>query len=380
MNRFPKIIFFATLFLLLFGSFSQSTTIAQVPETAEGLTSPPAAGDANLPPGESQADAQIQTEEENNQEIQAPDDTGAWIGSSFTYQGQLKNNNSVVNGYCDFIWDVFAGPIGGVSLATDSDSNFMVTNGLFTAIIDLPITVFDGNQLYLEIQVRCPAGAGTYTLLSPRLEIRAAPYALGLRLPFAHTVAVTSVPVFSVINSAAATNSPSIFGSSAGGDGVRGVSTGAASADNGVYGETNSTDSAEAGVKGVSTGSAAGGYFSSASGTALFANGDARQTLAGDGFVKAGVYVDCKDTGSSILRFFNNVNAATITVIDGTGLGRCTVDFGFDVSNRYVTAMSLDSGARIVTFSAGLTISQLNLFRYNLSGLGVDGAIMILIY
>ena len=159
-----------------------------------------------------------------------------------------------------------------------------------------------------------------------------------------------------------------LHASSVGRDGVRGLSTGGPSADNGVYGETNSTTVTEAGVKGVSTSSAAGGYFTSSSGYgvygsassasdfggyfsnstattsggALYANGDAKQSLASDGFVKAGLYVDCGNASSLIIRSFNNVNTTPITVINGASAGRCTVDFGFNVSNRYISARRLE--------------------------------------
>jgi hypothetical protein len=55
-------------------------------------------------------------------------------------------------------------------------------------------------------------------------------------------------------------NPPGIVGQSADGDGVRGISTGGGYADNGVYGQTNSTSSGEAGVLGVSSDLAAGVY------------------------------------------------------------------------------------------------------------------------
>ena len=147
-------------------------------------------------------------------------------------------------------------------------------------MINVPTTLIDGNARFLGIRVRCPAGAGAYTTLTPRQELRAAPYALGLRLPFAHTITNSGSPIFAVTNTSTATSSPSFLGQSAGGDGVRGISTGAGNADNGVYGETNSTSTSEAGVKGVSTGAAAGGYFEGGTGAALYADGDAKQSLA----------------------------------------------------------------------------------------------------
>ena len=165
------------------------------------------------------------------------------MSSAFTYQGLLKNGGAPVNANCDFIWNLFADSSGGTSLATDTDTSVLLTNGLFTAVINVPAGVIDGNMRFVEIQVRCPTGTGTYTTLAPRQELQAAPYALGLRLPFSHTINSSVSPIFAITNNGGTGSSPSILGSSEGGDGVNGLSTGGGSADNGVYGETNSTTS-----------------------------------------------------------------------------------------------------------------------------------------
>ena len=339
--------------------------------------------------------------------VLAPEDVSGLVSSAFTYQGKLNNNGMVVNTNCDFIWNIFADSSGGSSLATDTDTNLLVTNGLFTAVVNVPSSVIDGTARFVEIQVRCPTGIGSYTTLSPRQELLPSPYALGIRLPFSHTINSSVSPAFSITNSGGTGTSPSLLGSSVGSDGVRGLSTGGASADNGVYGETNSSSTNEGAVKGVSTASAAGGYFTSSlgygaygstssatdfggyftnsttttSGGALYANGDAKQSLAGDGFVKAGVYVDCGNTSSLIVRSFNNVNTTAITVINGTAPGRCTVDFGFNVSNRYLTATAFGNGVpRIITYIHGSTDNRLDFFRFDENMNGINGGIMILIY
>ncbi len=132
---------------------------------------------------------------------------------------------------------------GGTSLATDTDTNVLLTNGLFTAVINVPASVLDGNKRYVEIQVRCPTGSGAYTTLSPRQELQAVPYALGLRLPFSHSINSSVAPVFAVTNTGGTGTSPSLLGSSVGSNGVQRPEHGGASADNGVYGETNSSSS-----------------------------------------------------------------------------------------------------------------------------------------
>ena len=304
----------------------------------------------------------------------------ALVTSAFTYQGQLKSGGAAVNGNCDFIWDIYAAASpGGASLANDTDT-LAVQHGLFTAVINVPTTLIDGNARFLGIRVRCPAGAGAYTTLTPRQELYAAPYALGLRLPFAHTITNSGSPIFAVTNTSTATSSPSFLGQSAGGDGVRGISTGAGNADNGVYGETNSTTSSEAGVKGVSTGAAVGGYFKGGTGAALYADGDAKQALASDGFVKAGVYINDCGPAPSITSYFNNVNTSAITVIAGPGAGDCTIDFNFDVSSRYIVATSRSSTPRIITFLPSATTDRIRFFKFDANGANITGDIHVLVY
>jgi hypothetical protein len=400
MNRHNKIIIYAILAMLMMVFVSHSGTIAQELEPSDGTESSPQpeGGDGNLPTGDPL---------DSEPAVQALDISAALVSSSFTYQGQLKNGGEAVNSQCDFIWNFFADSSGGTSLATDTDTDVQVSNGLFTVVINVPASIIDGNGRYLEIQVRCPTGTGAYTTLSPRQELQAAPYALGLRLPFSHSINSSAAPVFAVTNTGGTASSPSILGSSVGSNGVNGLSTGGASADNGVYGETNSTTTNEAGVKGVSTSAAAGGYFTSnsgygvygsassatdfggyfsnatstTSGGALYANGDAKQSLANDGFVKAGLYVNCGNLSSLIVRSFNNVNTTPITVINGASAGRCTIDFGFNVSTRYISALSFGgSTARTVTFAYGSTVNRLDFFRFDQNEAGMDGGIMIMIY
>ncbi len=114
------------------------------------------------------------------------------IGTGFTYQGQLKNAGGPVNATCDFqftLWDE-AGtgtpPTGGVQIGGVDGQSLAVSQGLFTAVVDA------GNQFaatppafqnadWLQIAVRCPSGSGSFTTLSPRQPLWAAPYASGLR-------------------------------------------------------------------------------------------------------------------------------------------------------------------------------------------------------
>ncbi len=106
----------------------------------------------------------------------------ALMGTAFTYQGQLKKDGSPVNGNCDFQFSLWNAANGGGRLGlTQTRLNVNVLNGLFT-ITDLSFGAdyFNGDARWLQIDVRCPAGSGSYTGLSPRQRLNPAPYALAL--------------------------------------------------------------------------------------------------------------------------------------------------------------------------------------------------------
>lgn len=101
------------------------------------------------------------------------------LGTAFTYQGQLSQNGAPANGACDMQLSLFdsASPTVQVG-STQTKSNVSVSNGLFT-IPDLDFgNVFDGDARWLQIAVRCPAGSGGYTTLSPLVALTPAPYAV----------------------------------------------------------------------------------------------------------------------------------------------------------------------------------------------------------
>ncbi|MBN1139783.1 MAG: hypothetical protein JXM73_24640, partial [Anaerolineae bacterium] len=111
-------------------------------------------------------------------EIESPQ--GVYI-SAFTYQGQLKGPTGLVNGQCDLrftLWDAVSGgnQAGWGWLVEGAE----IVDGLFTARLDFGEGAFQGDERWLAIEVRCPAGAGDYTALSPRQTLTAAPYALAL--------------------------------------------------------------------------------------------------------------------------------------------------------------------------------------------------------
>jgi hypothetical protein len=101
------------------------------------------------------------------------------LGTAFTYQGRLDQSGAPVNATADFQFSLFdAATAGNVVAGPISVNNVNVADGLFTASIDFGATAFNGQARWLSIAVRSPAGGGSFTTLTTRQKLTAAPYAL----------------------------------------------------------------------------------------------------------------------------------------------------------------------------------------------------------
>lgn len=106
------------------------------------------------------------------------------LGTGFTYQGYLELDGQPVSGACDFQFSLWDAEMAGVQFGFVQDVLALpVSQGRFTALLnelnDFNSTI-SGSAAWLEISVRCPAGSGAYTTLSPRQALTAVPYALSL--------------------------------------------------------------------------------------------------------------------------------------------------------------------------------------------------------
>jgi hypothetical protein len=98
--------------------------------------------------------------------------------TGFTYQGRLDDNNQVANGNFDFEFKLFTALTGGTQDGTPREVlNVVVTNGVFTVLVDFGAGAFPGADRFLQIGVR-PAGGGAFTTLTPRQQITITPYAI----------------------------------------------------------------------------------------------------------------------------------------------------------------------------------------------------------
>ena len=101
------------------------------------------------------------------------------VGTDFTYQGQIGSAGAPLDGTADFRFRLFDAISGGNQIgATVSRDAVTVADGLFTLRLDFGADAFDGDARWLQVAVRSPSGTGTFTTLTPRQTLTAAPYAL----------------------------------------------------------------------------------------------------------------------------------------------------------------------------------------------------------
>jgi len=219
--------------------------------------------------------------------LASPAIAGPPMAEMFTYQGQLREAGVPANGEYDFEFKLFDNFTGGSQVSTTKPkSNVDVIDGLFTVGLDWPVSVFDGTDMYLQVEVRPGASTGAYTELSPRQFVMGTPYAFRahtadrLALPYAGTVA-TGDDAFSVTNTStgvagafiidnATNNTPAIWADTNGQNAaVVGRTTGTGRAGSFMINNPASTNPALTGssngsgnaINGQQTGSGRAGYF-----------------------------------------------------------------------------------------------------------------------
>ncbi len=100
----------------------------------------------------------------------------------FSYQGRIEDTSGPYDGTCDFRFSLFGSYTGADQIgSTLTRTSATVRDGFFTITqLDFGSTAFTGDTRYLEVEVRCPAGSGSYVTLAPRQVITSAPYAMAL--------------------------------------------------------------------------------------------------------------------------------------------------------------------------------------------------------
>jgi len=172
------------------------------------------------------------------------------------YQGRLTNPINglpVPNGTYTMTFRLYVEPTGGTAIAVDSHPVTVTTNGLFRTYIGFEADSFNGQTLWVGVQVKSDPE------MTPRHYLRPVPYALSLR-PGA---VISGAPGGGQVNTLSLVN--------ADGRGLN-AQTGSMSA----VAAQNNSDSFNAGaIAGINDGTGPGGYFRSAGGDALNVDGSA---------------------------------------------------------------------------------------------------------
>jgi len=149
-------------------------------------------------------------------------------GTAFTYQGRLNNNGSPASGIYNLTFSLFNTDTSGAAIAEPVTNNaVVVTNGLFTVLVDFGPGVFTGATNWLEIAVETNGG-NTFSTLAPRQQLTPTPYAIfagtagGLSgtLPVSQVsgvVPLTQLPVAVMTNYATSVSLAGFFNGSFGG-------------------------------------------------------------------------------------------------------------------------------------------------------------------
>lgn len=101
------------------------------------------------------------------------------------------------------------------------------------------------------------------------------------------------------------------------------------------------------------------------------------------GIISAAALADCKGTGASLIRSFNNINDVSISISDGGGLGpgHCTIDFGFDLSSKFIVATALGEPATSTTVAIySVSGTSATFRRWGYSNDALNGKIYVLVY
>lgn len=104
---------------------------------------------------------------------------GGSVATTFTYQGQLKEEGRPANSDFDFEFRLFAAATGGTQIGESIYVEYVkVIDGLFS--VDLQFNspdAFIGESRWLEIAVKQSAAQGDPRTLSPRQSLTAVPFA-----------------------------------------------------------------------------------------------------------------------------------------------------------------------------------------------------------
>jgi Chaperone of endosialidase len=103
----------------------------------------------------------------------------AQLTDEITYQGEVLQDGQLLNDTADLVFRLYDAPTGGLLIGVPVFiNNLPVIEGRFTAQLNFGPGAFNTEARFIEIDIRSPAGAGSFTTLVTRQPVTAAPVAL----------------------------------------------------------------------------------------------------------------------------------------------------------------------------------------------------------
>ncbi len=299
------------------------------------------------------------------------DTTDADVAAYIPIQGRLTDaSGNPINGNRTVTFRLYDVQTGGTAKCTQT-ATVTFNNGVFNSRIYCTSATINGQMLYIGITVEDGPE------MTPRQPIFPVPYAWSLR------------PGAIIKNTTAGQHTLELWSDQDGGATgttlwVRNTNTGNGIALWAIADGTDTTFiSSNDGGGPIFKGFGADGgehEFIIYNDGSVWTEGDVSQDRSSDGLVKAGAHVYCAGGSSYIIRSFNNIEG-TISMPAVSGAGKCAVDFGFKIDDRYfsLSTTGYTAGARGVSYGIFFS-NQINIFRWKLDGTGEDGNVSVLVY
>jgi hypothetical protein len=273
-------------------------------------------------------------------------------GSAFNFQGRLNDGANPANGRYDLEFRLFTALAGGTQIgATLARPNTILINGVFSTTLDFGAAAFNNpNSVFIETGVRPNGSPNAYTILGPRQQITAVPFAIrATNATFADlaTNATNSINAFTATSATTATNA-------ANAEKLGNILPSGYARINAV----NPGDFLATGNLSLGGGPGSNGNLSmdgnlSMAGN-LSMNGNARQSVNANGLIKAMLVI--RSGPLAVVRCYNGItDSSTGTcgfIISNPLEGVFRINFGFPVSNRFV-AVTAEYAATVSTNNSG---------------------------
>jgi len=305
---------------------------------------------------------------------QSANEAAAVIGTAITYQGYLQDDSGVVDGTVNMRFRLYDAVTNGTQLGEVVVDDVVVENGRFTTALDFGDGAYAGQATWLEIA----AGAPLETL-TPRQPLTAAPIAQSL--PNVYTDPATGFVGIGTKNRASAYTQFQVEAEQTSGWGGMYVATSGLSG-RPFYGYSLDGNRGDVWHEYNGSNNRWELYMGNNDpALSITTSDEMMQPRSSSGLTKAAVVVHCADAGAAtVTRSVNNVNDSPITVLSGVLTGECTVDFGFDISDRYWTVTAIETIDTVGVTCNTAANDRLECLRWRADGSAIDGPIMITIH